>query len=167
MELRNHITRRLHDEHEAAFRLIARVERAFAGLAADSVPPSTAPEWSALLRDMMAGLEFEIAAHFEFEERALFPLLIEAGESDLVGILDEEHRAIRAIAAPVIELLRKFLGAGLDAADWRSLRALGLELCLHLDAHARKEEAAMLPALEALLDAERDRELTASYTDGG
>ena len=159
MELHNHITRRLHGEHEAAFKLIARVERAFAGLAADSIPSAAAPEWSTLLRDMKTALEFE--------ERALFPLLIEAGESDLVGILDEEHRAIRAIAAPVIELLRKFPGAGLDAADWRSLRALGLELCLSLDAHARKEEAAMLPALEALLDAERDRELTASYVDGG
>ena len=167
MELRNHITRRLHDEHEAAFRLIARVERAFAGHAADSLPALAAPEWSALLRDLHAGLEFEIAGHFDFEERALFPLLIEAGEGDLVGILDEEHQAIRAVAAPLIALLRKFRGSGLDAADWRSVRALGLELCLRLDAHARKEEDAMLPALEALLDAEQDRTLTASYADGG
>ena len=168
MDLRNHVTRRLHDEHEAAFRLIARVERAFAGLAADPMlPPPAAPEWSALLRDMKTALEFEITGHFDFEERALFPLLIEAGEGDLVGILDDEHKAIRAVAAPLIELLRKFPGSGLDATDWRSLRALGLELCLRLDAHAHKEEAAMLPALETLLDAEQDRELTASYAHGG
>ena len=166
MELRNHITRRLHDEHEAAFRLMTRVERTFTGPAVDSVPAPAAPEWNALLRDLKAALEFEIAAHFEFEERALFPLLVEAGEGDMVGILADEHEAIRAVAAPVIELLRKFAGAGLDAAEWRSLRKLGLELCLHLEAHARKEEAAMLPALEALLDAELDRELTASYAAG-
>jgi iron-sulfur cluster repair protein YtfE (RIC family) len=166
MEYRSHIARRLHDEHEAAFSLIARVRRAFTGVAADSAPDLAAPAWSALLRDFHAALEFEIAGHFDLEERVLFPLLAEAGEGDLVGILDDEHKAIRAIASPVIELLRKFRSARLDAADWRSLRALGWELCERLDSHARKEEVAMLPALDTLLDPEQDRELLASYADG-
>jgi iron-sulfur cluster repair protein YtfE (RIC family) len=166
MELRNQITRRLHDEHEAAFSLIARVQRAFAGAAADTLPELAAPSWSTLLRDLHAALEFEIAGHFDIEERALFPLLVEAGEGDLVGILDEEHKVIRAIASPVIALLLKSRSASLIAADWRSLRALGLELCERLEAHARKEEAAMLPALETLLDPEQDRELIAAYADG-
>jgi hemerythrin-like domain-containing protein len=166
MELRKQITRRLHDEHEAVFSLLARVQRAFAGLAADSMPDLAAPAWSALLRELHVALEFEIAEHFDIEERALFPLLIEAGAGDLVGILDEEHKAIRAIASPVIELLRKFRNASLNAADWRSLRTLGLELCERLDAHAHKEEIAMLPALETVLDDERDGELIASYANG-
>lgn len=166
MELRKQITRRLHDEHEAAFRLIARVEQMFAGPAADSMPDFAAPAWSALLRDLHAALEFEIAGHFDIEERALFPLLIEAGAGDMVGILDDEHKAIRAIAAPLIGLLKKSRNAGLDAADWRALRALGLDLCERLDAHAHKEEIAMLPALEMVLDDERDRELIASYANG-
>jgi hemerythrin-like domain-containing protein len=166
MELQCHITRRLHDEHEAVFRLIARVQQAFAGPAADSMPDLAAPAWSALLRDLHAALEFEVAGHFDIEERALFPLLIEAGAGDLVGILDDEHKAIRAVAAPLIELLGKFRSAGLDAADWRALRALGLDLCERLDAHARKEEISMLPELDRLLDAEQDRELLASYANG-
>ena len=163
MELRKQITRRLHDEHEAVFSLAARVTRAFGGRAADSMPDLAAPAWSALLRDLHAALEFEIAGHFDLEERALFPLLVEAGDGDLVGILDEEHKAIRAIASPVIELLRKFRNASLNAADWRALRALGLDLCERLDAHAHKEEIAMLPALETVLDDERDGELIAAY----
>ena len=166
MELRKQITRRLHDEHEAVFRLAARVTRAFGGRAADSMPDLADPAWSALLRDLQVALEFEIAGHFDIEERELFPLLVEAGASDMVGVLDDEHRAIRAIAAPLIELLQKSRNAGLDAADWRALRALGLELCERLDAHAHKEEIAMLPALEAVLDDERDGELIAAYANG-
>ena len=160
------MTRRLHDEHEAVFNLLARVQRAFAGPAADSMPDLAAPSWSALLRDLQVALEFEIAGHFDIEERELFPLLIEAGAGDMVGILDDEHQAIRAVAAPLIALLQKSRNAGLGAADWRTLRALGLDLCERLDAHARKEEIAMLPALESVLDDDRDRELIASYADG-
>ena len=166
MELQCHITRRLHDEHEAVFSLNARVQRAFASAAADSLPDLAAPAWSTLLRDLHAALEFEIAGHFDIEERALFPLLIEAGAGDMVAILDDEHKVIRAIASPLIELLRKAGNAGLTATDWRSLRALGLELAERLEAHARKEEAAMLPALDTLLDPEQDRELIAAYADG-
>ncbi len=166
MELRKQITRRLHDEHEAVFSLAARVTRAFAGPAADTLPDLAAPSWSALLRDLHVALEFEIAGHFDIEERALFPLLIEAGAGDMVGILDDEHKAIRAVAAPLIELLQKSRNADLDAADWRALRALALDLCERLDAHAHKEEIAMLPALESVLDDDRDRELIASYANG-
>jgi hemerythrin-like domain-containing protein len=166
MELQCHITRRLHDEHEAVFNLLARVRRAFAGAAADSMPDLAAPAWGELLRNLHAALEFEIAGHFDLEERALFPLLAEAGAGDLVGILDEEHKVIRGIASPLIELLQKSRNASLNATDWRSLRALGLELAERLDAHASKEEAAMLPALDALLDPEQDRELIAAYADG-
>jgi len=166
MELRKQITRRLHDEHEAVFSLVARVTRAFGGRAADSMPDLAAPAWSALLRDLHVALEFEIAGHFDIEEGALFPLLVEAGAGDMVGMLDEEHRAIRAVATPLIELLKKSRAAGLDTAQWRALRALGLDLCERLDAHAHKEEIAMLPALETALDDERDRELITAYADG-
>ena len=166
MELRKQITRRLHDEHEAVFSLAARVTRAFSGRSADSMPDLAAPLWSALLRDLQVALEFEIAGHFDIEERELFPILVEAGAGDMVGMLDDEHRAIRAVAAPLIELLQKSRDAGLDTADWRALRALGLDLCERLDAHAHKEEIAMLPALETVLDDERDGELIAAYANG-
>lgn len=166
MELQCHITRRLHDEHEAVFNLLARVRRAFGGRGGAPMPDLAAPAWSTLLHDLQIALEFEIAGHFDLEERALFPLLVEAGAADLVGILNEEHEMIRSVAAPVIVLLRKFRDAGLDAADWRSLGALGLELSERLDAHARKEEIAMLPELDRLLNDEQDRELLASYANG-
>jgi hemerythrin-like domain-containing protein len=166
MELRKQMTRRLHDEHEAVFSLLARVTRAFGGRAADSMPDLAAPSWSALLRDLQVALEFEIAGHFDIEERELFPLLVEAGASDMVGVLDDEHKAIRAVAAPLNELLQKSRNAALDAAGWRALRALGLDLCERLEAHAHKEEIAMLPALETALDDERDRELIAAYANG-
>lgn len=167
MEFRCHITRRLHDEHEAVFNLLDCVRRAFVSPEAAAMPDLTASVWDALLRDLRIALEAEIAGHFELEERALFPLLVEAGAGDLVSMLNEEHDMIRSVASPLIGLLRKCRDAGLDAADWRSVRALGLELAERLDAHARKEEAAMLPELDTLLDAEQDRELLASYAGGG
>jgi hemerythrin-like domain-containing protein len=166
MELRKQMTRRLHEEHEAVFSLLARAARAFSGRTADSIPDLADPAWSALLRDLQVALEFEIAAHFEIEERELFPILVEAGAGDMVGVLDEEHSAIRAVALPLIGLLQRSRSAGLDAADWRALRAFGLDLCERLEAHAQKEEVAMLPMLEAALDDERDGELMAAYADG-
>lgn len=165
MELQRQTCRRLHEEHEAVFELLRRLQRALAGSQAHAAPDFLDPAWSALLRDVHSGLEFEVARHFDFEECSLFPLLADAGDGDLVELLNADHKAIREVTAPLLELLGKWQKRNLDAPGWHSLKRLGLELCDRLTEHAMKEEQAMLPALESVLSEDEDRELFAAYAE--
>lgn len=158
--------RRLHEEHEAVFELLRRLQRALANSQADAVPDFFDTTWSGLLRDVRSGLEFEVARHFDFEERSLFSILSEAGDGDLVELLNADHKAIRDVTAPLLELVGKGQARELDASGWHSLKRLGLELCDRLTEHALKEEQALLPALESLLSEDEDRELFAVYAGG-
>jgi len=164
MDMQRQTCRRLHEEHEAVFELLRRLQRALTQ--SQSAPDFLDPAWSALLRDLRSGLEFEVAPHFDFEERSLFPILADAGEGDLVDLLNEDHKVIREVTAPLLELVGRALTSKLDASGWQSLKRLGLELCERLTDHAAKEEQAMLPALESLLSEEVDRELFAAYAAG-
>ena len=163
MEPRNQTCRRLHEEHEAVFELLRRFRRALSAASADAVPDLAGPAWSALLRDVRSGLEGEVARHFEFEERSLFPLLVAAGEGDMVELFNEDHAIVRAVAAPLLELLAASQARALERAGWQSLRRLGLELCDSLSGHAEREEQALLPALESVLSGDQDRDLFAAY----
>lgn len=166
MDLQRQTCRRLHEEHEAVFELLRRLQRALVNSNADAAPDFSDPAWSALLRDVRSGLEFEVARHFDFEERSLFPILDEAGDGDLVEMLNADHKVIRDVAAPLLELLGKGQARKLDTSGWHSLKRLGLELCDRLTEHALKEEQALLPALESLLSEDEDRELFAAYAGG-
>jgi len=77
-------------------------------------------------------------------------------------LLTEEHETIRSAAHALRELLAL---PQPDAAARRQLGALGLELAERLVAHVQKEEMALLPALEDLLDEETDRELALAYAN--
>ena len=119
-------------------------------------------ELMALLRNCSAALADEVTRHFEFEESELFPRLAEAGEGDIARLLAQEHESIRTAARELRELLA---GGAPDAVQWQKLRALGSELAERLVAHVQKEEMALLPALEDLLDEETDRELCLAYAE--
>jgi hypothetical protein len=145
---------------------LRRLQRALVDSHADAAPDFFDPAWSVLLRDLRGGLEFEVARHFDFEEHSLFPLLAEAGDGDLVELLNADHKVIRDVTAPLLELVGKGQARKLDAPGWHSMRRLGLELCDRLTEHALKEEQALLPALERLLSEDEDRELFAAYAGG-
>jgi iron-sulfur cluster repair protein YtfE (RIC family) len=146
MEFNRHISRRLHEEHAATLALWGRVEQT---LAAGKPDP-------ALLRQAATMLAEEITRHFEFEEAQLFPRLAAAGEGDISALLLDEHAAIRTAARGYTALVKQ------DAAD-PALRPLALELAERLVSHVQKEEMALLPALDELLDEETDHELNAAY----
>lgn len=158
--------RRLHEEHEAVFELLRRLQRALVNSQTDAAPDFSDPAWSGLLRDLRSGLEFEVARHFDFEEQSLFPILAEAGDGDLVELLNADHKVIRDVTAPLLELVGKGQTRKLDVSGWHSLKRLGLELCDRLTEHALKEEQALLPTLETLLSGDEDRELFAAYAGG-
>jgi iron-sulfur cluster repair protein YtfE (RIC family) len=139
------VSRRLHEEHVATLALWSRVESALAAGKADP----------ALMRAAAASLAEEIAHHFDFEERELFPRLAEAGEGDIAELLKEEHATIRDAAARFMALSRGDFSP--------ELRTLGLELAERLVSHVQKEEMSLLPALDDLLDEAADGELAAAY----
>ena len=146
MEFNRHISRRLHEEHDATLALWGRVEATLAAGRHDA----------ALLKSAAASLERELDRHFRFEEEALFPRLAAAGEGDIGELLREEHEAIRHAGARFIALVKQ------DTTQ-REIRALGLELAERLVSHVQKEEMALLPALEDFIDEETDHELDSAY----
>ena len=153
MNFKRHISRRLHEEHEATLALWGRLEHALA--TRGSRPPEEGDIW--LLRDCGAQLASEVTHHFAFEEAELFPRLTAAGEGDIAGLLMEEHEAIRAAARRFGELSQHL------STRWPEVRALALELAERLVSHVQKEEMSLLPSLEDLLDEETDQALAGSY----
>jgi len=147
---------RLHEEHLATIQLWGRLEQSIAARVAEA-------ELDALLRNCSAALADEVTRHFEFEEKELFTRLADSGDGDIAELLTEEHGIIRETAQQLNALLAR---PERDAAVWQQLRTLGLELAERLTAHVQKEEMALLPALEDLIDEETDRELVLAYANG-
>ena len=146
MEFNRHISRRLHEEHDATLALWGRVEASLAAGRHDAL----------LLKSAAAALAHELDHHFGFEERELFPRLAAAGEGDIGELLQEEHEVIR-------EAGRRFMDLVNDDPSKSEVKILGLELAERLVAHVQKDEMSLLPALEDLLDEAADGELSVAY----
>lgn len=166
MDFQLQTPRRLFEEHAATLELLGRVERVFTGRAGAYPPPAGDSNWSAFARTLLGAMEVEVARHFEFEERELFPRLERAGDGDLATLLGEEHGTIREAAQSLSALLRKSLAAGLQPAEWQTAKILALEFSERLGSHAQKEDGSLLPMLDNLLDEDTDRELFAAYAAG-
>jgi hemerythrin-like domain-containing protein len=156
MDFNRHISRRLHEEHEATLALWGRLEQTLAMRGAK--PPTE--EDLRLMRDCAAQIADEVTRHFAFEEKDLFPLLAASGEGDIAELLAEEHAAIRDAARRFGELAQPSAEA---RARWPEQRALALELAERLVSHVQKEEMSLLPSLEDLLDEQTDQALAGSY----
>ncbi len=166
MDFQRQTSRRLYEEHLATLQLLGRVERVFTGRAGAYPPAAGDAEWPPFVRALLAAIAVEVARHFEFEEHDLFPRLEEAGDGDLAALLNEEHATIRAVAQPLAELLRQALADGLQPQQWQTMKTLALEFSERLGSHAQKEDGALLPVLESLLDEDTDRELFGAYAAG-
>jgi hemerythrin-like domain-containing protein len=160
MNFRCQVNHALDGEHRATLDLLARVEPAFARA------PAPVPEDFARLASSLAHhIERDIGRHFDFEERELFPRLDDAGAGDLVGLLMEEHRAIRDVAAELLPLARAAAARPLQAGEHEAMKRTALELVERLRAHIDKETVALLPEVDGLLDDETDRELALVYAE--
>jgi hypothetical protein len=162
MELQRQISRKLYEEHIAVIDLLGRFGRALGPLGA-GLPAADDPAWRVLLAQVGTALEYEITRHFELEETQLFPRLHARGEGDLAELLFEDHEAIRAVARPLLGLVARAQAGALDAAGWRSLKASGLELVERLGSHAEKEQGALVPLVDEMLDDATDQELWTQY----
>jgi hemerythrin-like domain-containing protein len=163
MELQRQISRKLYEEHIAVIDLLGRFGRALQRLGA-SPPAADDPVWRVLLAQVGTALEHEITRHFDLEETQLFPRLHARGEGDLAELLFEDHEMIREVTRPLLGLVARAQAGGLDAAGWRALKASGLELVERLSAHAEKEQGALVPLVDEMLDEATDLELWTQYT---
>jgi hemerythrin-like domain-containing protein len=162
--LQRQISRKLHEEHVAIIDLLGRFGRALARLGAGA-PAADDAVWRVLLAQLGEALEYEVSRHFELEETELFPRLHERGEGELAELLLEDHAAIREVSRPLLGLLDRAQAERLDAPGWRSLKALGLELVDRLGSHAEKEQGALVPLVDEMLDEATDEELWTKYTN--
>lgn len=162
MEFQRQISRKLHQEHVAVIALLERFGQALASVRTQ--PPAAGdPLWSVLLAQLGSALQYEITRHFDLEEDQLFPRLHQRGEGELAELLFEEHEAIREVTRPLLGLIARARAGELDAAGWRALKASGLELVERLSSHAQKEQGALVPLVDEMLDEATDQELWNEY----
>jgi len=162
MKFQRQVSRRLHDEHVAMLELLGQFAQALGRLKTE--PPAAGdPVWAKLLASLEAALQYEVSPHFDFEEVQLFPRLHQSGNGELAEMLFEEHEAIRRVVQPLFEPLARARAHRLDGPGWQSLKVSGMELVERLGSHAEKEQAALVPLIDELLDEQTDRELSEAY----
>ena len=162
MHLQRQISRKLYDEHIAVIALLGRFEQALTRLRG-APPAAQDPVWSVLLPQLATALQHEITRHFDLEEKELFPRLHARGEGDLAELLLEEHGPIREVGRTLLGLVKRARSAELDVAGWQALKVAGLELAERLTSHAEKEQGALVPLVDEMLDEDTDAQLAMEY----
>ena len=164
MHFQNRVCQKLHDEHAAVIALMERLDQTVTGKR-DAVPDASEPLMAKLLNDLAAELPGEVERHFAFEEAELFSYLGEAGNKGIGAHLTYEHGIIRPIGAALVKLIGDVRAHGFDAARWAEFRQLGQQLHDCLVPHARKEDMALLPMLDDMMDSEKEMQLYEKYVE--
>jgi len=165
MEFERQISRKLHEEHMGTLSLLSRFESALIRLG-EQPPGRDDPVWHGLLGQLGEVLQYEITRHFDLEEDQLFPRLHQCGEGELAELLFEEHEAIRSTVRPLLGLIARAAAGELDAAAWKGFKISGLQLVEQLGSHAQREEGALVPLVDQMLDEQTDRDLWNEYAGG-
>jgi hemerythrin-like domain-containing protein len=152
----------LHDDHRATLAMIENLEDLIAR-AKRTLPDVGDAATRKTLEQAATGIEQEVRDHFAFEENELFTRLADMGDADIGEHLRDEHNAILPIGEQVSALARAALEGGFTDQSWSQFRASTGELIERMLAHIQKEEMALLPVLDDLLDAETDLELSTAY----
>lgn len=164
MTFANRISQVLHEEHRATVALMERLEQFLARQRGK--PPAAADQTAArLLSDLSTGVEAEVQRHFDFEEQKLFSFLNAAGDSAIGAHLTSEHNAMRPLGKRLAELARSGAAGGFDRDGWEEFQRLGADLCERMLMHVQKEEMALLPLLDEMIDAETEVKLYDSYVE--
>jgi len=161
---RNRVCQKLHEEHAAVQALLQRVEQTIAQHRND-VPDAKDPLVAKLMTDLANELPGEVDRHFDFEEEELFSYLAAEGNTGIGQHLTYEHGIIRPIGAALVKLIGETRTQGFDAARWAEFRKLGQELSGSLGPHAHKEDMALLPMLDDMMDAEKEAQLYEKYVE--
>ena len=162
MMFRNRVCQKLHEEHAAVQTLLQRTEQTIAQHRND-VPDAKDPAVAKLMTDLASELPGEVERHFAFEEAELFSYLAEAGNAGIGNHLTHEHGIIRPIGTALVKLIGAVRAQGFDAARWTEFRTLGQQLSMSLGPHAQKEDMALLPMLDDMMDEEKEAQLYDAY----
>ena len=163
MPLGRQVSRMLHEEHMQAVALMERLGAALARHAPATPPAAGDMAFASISRDLAGALVGEIERHFRFEEDELFPALQARGEGDLGALLTEEHETMLPARRRLGELLKAAQGQPFPPAAWAEFHRLAGELVERLLSHIDKEELALIPLVEQVLDAEADARFAEAY----
>jgi hemerythrin-like domain-containing protein len=163
MSFANRVNQVLHDEHAAVIALVQLLQ-AVVARHRRSLPAARDPAVAQLLKEL-ASAEAEVARHFTFEERQLFPYLDAMGDGAIGAHLTAEHAALLPLWARLAALAREMSVRGLDEGKWSEFRRLADELCEPMLAHAQKEDMALLPLIEESMDGETEVRLYQEYAE--
>jgi len=158
------ITRTLHDEHLVTISVLERLEGVFQKFGLKKTPAGDSPEIISLLGDIINLVECDVKNHFTFEEEKLFPLLGAAGDTPISYILTGEHNVILPLGTLLSELAKSARSEGFNDASWVQFRQSGVELIERMISHIQKEEMALLPMLEDIIEEDEDAGLMMEYS---
>jgi len=153
----------LHEDHQATIQVIEALDQMIAK-ARKNAPDLGEPSVRAALTAATRAIEEEIGSHFAFEEDELFTRLEEMGDVGIGTHLREEHAAILPLGSEVARRAAQALETGFSGAEWSEFRSFAGELIERMFAHIQKEEMALLPMLDDILDSETDMELASTYS---
>ncbi|MBC7954109.1 MAG: hemerythrin domain-containing protein [Rhodospirillaceae bacterium] len=150
----------LHEDHMSTIETLQELEEF---LGRNKSAPKLDDTARAFLTGLAATLREEVEKHFGFEENHLFPVFIARGETGIVMMLTQEHRAILPLAVQVAELATIAAASGFDAQNWLDFRDAGSELVEREIFHVQKEEMGLLAAISALVAPDVDARLAETY----
>jgi len=153
----------LHEDHQATIKVIESLEQMIAK-ARRKAPSPDDPSVRQSLSLAANAIEHEVSTHFAFEENELFTRLEAAGDVGIGTHLRGEHAAILPLGAEVASGARAALEHGFTDPGWKAFSATAADLIERMYAHIQKEEMALLPMLEDLIDPETDMQLAQAYS---
>lgn len=154
----------LHEDHQATIGVIEGLDQLLAK-ARKKAPDINDPMVQKVLKNTAGTIDEEVSVHFAFEENELFTRLEEVGDLAIGEHLRGEHRAMLPLGQSVAKMAASGLENGFDAGDWDEFRTTAAELVERMFVHIQKEEMALLPALDELLDDETDMVLSTAYSE--
>ena len=163
MQFNRNVARTLHDEHLATLGMLEKLEGLLRRHPRDQAPDVNGAEVKNFLRNFVSTIRQEMAPHFRFEEDELFPLLAARGEAGIGALLSEEHATILPLGERMATIAGTARGSRLQTAAWSEFHQLGNELIERLTSHVQKEEMALVPMLESLLEDQDDSRLVEVY----
>ena len=153
----------LHEDHRATLEMVEALEDLIAK-GKRTIPDISDSNVQRVLKNASANISQEIGGHFSFEENQLFTRLAEFGDEAIGEHLRGEHQAMLPIAGQVADLATSALSSGFNDQSWPRFKTLAGELAERMFTHIQKEEMALLPMLDELLDPETDMELAEIYS---
>ena len=163
MSFARRTTQVLHEDHTATLDLIGNLERLIAR--SGRRPPDIGDAATRqILQHTAAAIDGEVSDHFTFEEDEIFTRLADSGEVDIGVQLSKEHRELLPAGLQVSALAKQALEDGFDEQSWSRFKAEAGGFIEPLLAHVHKEEMALLPMVDDVLDPETDMKLYENYS---